>query len=157
VLNQIGQTTDSAALSKLAKVLQALAPKLSETEVVQTSNAAVSSLGWAASDGEAAEWARALVAFTHPDRDRMLVAAVAYPTAAGDATEVLLDAIRAGHPDAPAKEKGTEAALEWLVKTFPDVLRPPLCPPPLQQQPALKCPSQETAATVITSPGGMRR
>ena len=34
----------------------------------------------------------------------MLVNAIAYPAAAGSATEVLLDAIRTGHPDAPAKE-----------------------------------------------------
>jgi hypothetical protein len=45
---------------------------------------------------------------------------------------VLLDAIRAAHPDAPAKDKGTEAALAWLAEKFPDVLRPPVCPQPLQ-------------------------
>ena len=140
LLKQIGQTTDPDALQALAQALQALAAKLSEAQAVQASNAAAASLAWAADDDEAAEWARALVALSHPasDRDRMLVAAIAYPTAAGSATEVLLDAIRAGHPDAPAKEAGTEAALEWLAKTFPDVLRPPLCPQPLQ--PDLKCP-----------------
>jgi hypothetical protein len=30
----------------------------------------------------------------------------------------LVDAIRAGHPDAPAKEAGSESALAWLAKTF---------------------------------------
>jgi len=70
----------------------------------------------------------------------MLVAAITYPAAAGPATEVLLDAIRAGRPEAPAKEAGTEAALAWLAKKFPDLLRPPVCPPPLQLQPDLKCP-----------------
>jgi hypothetical protein len=107
---------------------------------VPASKAAVSSLGWAASEDEAAEWARVLVALPHPasDRDRMLVTAIAYPTAAGSATEVLLDAIRSRHPDAPAKEAGTEPALEWVAKNFPDVLNPPLCPPPLQAD--LKCP-----------------
>jgi hypothetical protein len=74
----------------------------------------------------------------------MLVAAVAYPTAAGPATEVLLDAIRAGHPDAPAKDQGTEAALEWLAKTYPDALHP-VCPQPLQ--PGLQCPPQEGVST----------
>jgi hypothetical protein len=93
-------------------------------------------------DEEAVEWAQALVAISHraADQDGKLAAAIAYPTVAGPATGILLDAIRAGHPDAPAKEKGTEAALQWLAKTYPDVLRPPLCPPPPQLQPDLKCP-----------------
>jgi hypothetical protein len=68
----------------------------------------------------------------------MLVTAIGYPAAAGSVTEVLLDAIRAGHPDAPAKEAGTEVALAWLAKKFPEVLRPPVCPQPLQS--GLKCP-----------------
>ena len=81
---------------------------------MQASKVAASSLAWAANDDEAAEWARALVALSHraADRDGMLVAAIAYPAAAGSATEVLLDAIRAGHPDAPTKEAGTETALD---------------------------------------------
>ena len=107
---------------------------------MQASKAAASSLAWAAEDDEAVEWAQALVALSHraADQDGKLAAAIAYPTAAGPATEVLLDAIRAGHPDAPAKEAGTEAALEWLAKKYPDVLGPPLCPQP--PQPGLKCP-----------------
>ena len=110
---------------------------------MQASKAATSSLAWAAKDDETVKWAQALVALSHraADQDGKLAAAIAYPTAAGPATEVLLDAIRAGHPDAPAKEAGTEAALVWLAKQFPDALRPPLCPQPLQ--PNLKCPEQE--------------
>jgi len=145
VLKQIDETTDPLALWALAQALQALAAKLKEAQAMQASNVAAASLAWAADDEEAAEWARALVTLvtlSRPaaNRDGMLVTAIAYPTAAGSATEVLLDAIRVGHPDAPAKEAGTEAALAWLAKTFPEVLRPPLCPPPLQQQPDLKCP-----------------
>ena len=140
MLKQIGQTTYPVALLALAQALQALAAKLSEAQAAQASKAAAASLAWAADDEEAAEWARALVTLSRPaaNRDGMLVNAIAYPAAAGSATEVLLDAIRAGHSDAPAKEAGTEPALAWLAKTFPDVLRPPLCPPPLQ--PDLKCP-----------------
>ena len=143
VLKQIGQTTNPLALEALAQALQALPAKLSEAQAMRASMVAAASLAWAAYDEEAAELARALVMLlmlSHRagDRDGMLVAAIAYPTAGGSATEVLLDAIRAGHPDAPVKEKGTEAALEWLAKTFPDVLRPPLCPKPLQ--PGLECP-----------------
>ena len=141
VLKQIGQTANPEALRALAQALQALAEKLTEAQAAQASEAAAASLAWAAHDVEAAQWARALVALSEraADRDRLLVTAIAYPTAAaGSATEILLDAIRVRHPDAPAKERGTEAALEWLAKTFPDVLRPPVCPQPLQ--PGLKFP-----------------
>ncbi len=140
LLEQIGRTTDFMMLEGLAEVLQALAAKLTDAQAVQASNAAVSSLAWAANDEEAAEWARALVALTNSasDRDKRLVAAIAYPTAAGSATDVLFDAIRTGHPEAPAKEKGTEAGLEWLAKKFPEVLHPPVCPQPLQA--GLECP-----------------
>ena len=139
LLTQIGQTTDPDGLEPLAQALQALAPKLSEAQAAQAWEAAAASLGWAASGDEAAEWARALVALSGSaaNRDVMLMNAIAYPAAAGSATEVLLDAIRAGHPDAPTKDKGTQVALEWLAKKFPDVLHPG-CPPPLQRD--LKCP-----------------
>jgi ABC-type transporter Mla subunit MlaD len=134
VLKQIGQTTHPRLLPALAEALQALAPKLTEAQAAQASKAAAASLAWAADDKEAAKWARALVTLSQraADRDGMLVTAIAYPAAAGSATEVLLDAIRADHPDAPAKEAGTESALAWLVKIYPYVLRPPHCPEPLQ-------------------------
>jgi hypothetical protein len=139
VLKQIGQTTDPDALRALAQALQALAAKPTEAQVVQAASVASASLAWAADDEEATEWARALVALTPTsDRDRTLVAAVAYPAAGGSATEILLDAIRARHPDAPAKEAGTKVALAWLAKTFPDARGPPVCPKPLQ--PRLECP-----------------
>jgi hypothetical protein len=140
LLKQIGQTTDPGALRALAQALQALAAKLSEAQAIQASKVATASLAWAANGDEAAGWARALVALSRPSANRngMLVTAIAYPAAAGRATEVLLDAIRGEHPDAPAKEAGTEVALAWLAKKFPDILRPPICPTPLQ--PDLKCP-----------------
>ncbi len=138
-----GKTDNPLALRSLAEGFQALVPKVSEAQGEQALKVAESSLAWAASENESVQWARALVALAHPatDRNGKLAAALAYPAAAGPATEVLLDAIRAEHPDAPAKEAGPEAALEWLAKTYPDVLRPPLCPPPLQLQPDLKCPA----------------
>jgi TIR domain len=138
VLTQIGQTTDPDVIRARARTFQALAEKLTEAEAA--SKTAAASLAWAADGEEAAEWARALVALSRPlaNREVLLVNAIAYPAAGGPATEVLLDAIRGGHPDAPAKEKGTEAALEWVAKTFPEVLRPPRCPEPLQSD--LKCP-----------------
>ena len=151
VLKQIGQTHISLALRLLAQAIQALAPKLSEAQAVQASNAAGASLAWAANDEEAAEWARTLVTLSPPaaHRDGVLANAIAYPAAAGSATGVLFDAIRAGHSDAPAKEAGTEAALAWLARKFPDLLRPLVCPQPLQLQPDpnLKCPLQLASKT----------
>jgi hypothetical protein len=142
VLKQIGQATYANALLALPKALQALAPKLNEAQAEQASKTAAASLAWAPSEDEAVEWAQALVALSHQaaNQGETLAGAIAYPTVAGPATEILLDALRAGHPAAPPKKAGTEAALEWLAKTYRDVLSPPLCPPPLQ--PGLKCPLQ---------------
>jgi hypothetical protein len=128
VLKRIGQVPNfysveaqARVLQAQAQVLQALAAKLTDAQAAQASKAAAASLAWAADDEEAAEWARALVALSRPaaNRDGMLATTIAYPAAAGSATEVLLDAIRAGHSDASAKEAGSEPALAWLAKTFP--------------------------------------
>ena len=144
LLNAIGRATDSEALQALAQAIAAVAPKLSPGQAQNASQQARASLAWSARESEAADWARALVALLNraedPDKTQKLAAAVAYPAAAGAATDVLLDAIRAGHPDAPMKEAGTEPALVWLTKTFPNALSPPVCPPPLQDQTDLKCP-----------------
>ena len=66
------------------------------------------------------------------DRERILVTSIAYPAAAGPATNVLLDAIREQRPDAPSKEEGIEVALNWLASAYPLVLLPPVCPEPPQ-------------------------
>jgi hypothetical protein len=139
LLKQIGSPTEPEMRLTLATALQTMkidaSPQLTETVKVATA-----SLAWSGNDREAAEWARALVALSHtqPNRDATLAAAIVYPASAGPATEILLDAIRAGRSDAPAKEAGTEPALIWLQKAFPDVLRGPLCPAPPQSD--LKCP-----------------
>jgi hypothetical protein len=96
----------------------------------------------------AAEWARALVALppraTDKDGTRELVAAIVYPTAAGPATEVLLEAIRARHSDATANQAETAASLAWIAEKYPG----PICPPPPQPTSlsGLKCPVAETEA-----------
>jgi hypothetical protein len=146
VLRQISEMTDPFALSSLAHAIRALATKLTETTVHEALGVVASSLAWAADSDEAVNWAQALIALSTSaaNRDEMLATAIAYPAAAGPATEVLLEQIRAGHPEAPAKEAGTEAALAWLVAKYP-VLRSPACPPPPQpyEISRLKCPPQE--------------
>ena len=148
----------------MAAALQAPAPKLNEAQAPKASKVAMPSLAWASTDDEGAEWAETLVTLPHaaPDRDQVLTAAIAYPTTAGSATGILLEAIRAGHPDAPAKEKGTEVALEWLANTFPDVLSPPRCLPPAtrpQMSPAgsgadraLKSPNSQLRQSMFCRP-----
>jgi hypothetical protein len=52
-------------------------------------------------------------------------------------------------PDAPAKDKGTQAALEWLAGQFPDLLRPAACPEPPQpyELSGLKCPAVKASTS----------
>jgi hypothetical protein len=131
---QISQTTNPATLRVLANWLATLAETLTEKQAPQALAIAMSSLGWAATEDEAVNWARALVALlpraTNQDGDRELVGAIVYPFAAGPATEVLLDAIRARHSDAPTKEAGTAAGLAWIAQKYPDQVRRPICPIP---------------------------
>jgi hypothetical protein len=142
LLTQIGKTTDPDVRVVFVEAVRALAGKLSSSQASDTVYKAKSLLGWATSETEAAEWARALTALldraSPPDAALQLAGFIAYPMAGGEPTGVLFDAIRTERPDAPKKEFGTEAALEWLAKTYPDVLRPPICPQP--PQPGLKCP-----------------
>jgi hypothetical protein len=143
----VAHTIDSNALSALAKAVQALTPKLTDSQARQASRLASSSLAWAASENEAGEWARSLAALSQRLRGQEtteeLVAAIVYPSAAGPATEVLLEAIRPRNPDAPTKEAGTNAGLKWLATKYPWVLDAPVClqPPQSPTIPDFKCPS----------------
>ena len=126
ISRKISTTTDFSARMELAEALCALSPKLTEAQAKQVSSVVASSLARAANAEEAANWARALVTLSRRagGHDEMLVAAVAYPVAAGPATDVLLDEIRKRHPTAPSKEAGTDTSLEWLASNTPWVLRP---------------------------------
>jgi hypothetical protein len=158
ILQSIAGAIDSDTLQALAQALAALAPKLDATKAQEVSDRAGASLAWAASDDEAADWARALVALLDraddPQRTQKLVAPVAYPAAAGTATDVLLDAIRTLVAAAPAKEAGTNAALQWLAAKYPEVLRPPVCPKPPQEfdDSGLQCPSDDILDSVGVTP-----
>ena len=150
MLQKVGATKNSDTLQALAQAIRALVPKVSAAQAKQVFTAAKSSLAWAATDEEAADWARTLVAsLLHvADRDESheLVAALVYPFAAGSATEVLLDAICATHSDAPTEDAGTAASLRWIAKTYPNQVGIPICPPPPQPTSlsGLKCPDLNT-------------
>ncbi|MER8777026.1 TIR domain-containing protein [Mesorhizobium sp. M0977] len=143
---RVVRTIDSNVLSALAEVLEALTPKLTDSQAQQASRTASSSLAWASSKDEAVEWARSLVVLSlllhEQSNTEQLVAAIAYPTAAGPATEVLLEAIRARNPTAPRAQAGTDAVLKWLATRYPWILDPPICPEPPQSPsiPDFKCP-----------------
>jgi hypothetical protein len=149
VLEQIGKTTDPDALRALAGALQALAAKLSEPSARQALIVAASSLAWAATEDEAVDWARAVVALlpstanqADQNETRRLISAILYPPAAGPATEVLLNALRARRPDAPAKEAGTATIMAWIVEKYPNEVRRAICPPPPQPTSGLNCPRE---------------
>jgi hypothetical protein len=158
IVKQIADTTSSDALQALAQALTALAPKLAEAKARELSDLAGTSLAWAASEEEAADWARAFVALLDrgggAEKTQKLVASVAYPAAAGAATDILLDAIRTRVTAAPASGAGTTAALQWLAAQYPEVLRPPVCPKPPQDfvQSGLQCPSDDTSDLAGVAP-----
>jgi hypothetical protein len=151
-LPQIRKETDTDALKMLGEGLQILAPKLTKTQAQQALAVAMSSLAWATTEDEAVDWAHAVVALLPSTTDqggtRNLVVAIVYPTAAGPATELLLDAIRARHPDAPAKEAGTAESLKWIAEKYPDQASHPICPTPPQPTSlsGLKCPLSSYSA-----------
>jgi hypothetical protein len=153
-LEQIGKTTNPDALEALAKGLQLVAPKLTEAQAQQPLTVAMSSLAWAATEGEAVDWARAVIALLssatdHADQGetRSLISAILYPTAAGPATEILLDALRARRSGAPPKEAGTAQSLAWIAEKYRNEARRALCPPPPQPTSLsdLKCPDEDSA------------
>jgi hypothetical protein len=153
ILQKVSATTDPDTLQALAQTIRALVPKVSVAQAQEAFTEAKSSLAWAATDGEAADWARTLVAsLPHVDRDRSqeLVAALLYPFAAGSATEVLLEAIRASHSDAPSQKAGMAASLAWIAEKYLDQVGVPICPPPPQPTSlsGLKCPDLRTAIKI---------
>ncbi|VFU10515.1 protein of unknown function [Methylocella tundrae] len=153
ILKRIGRTDDSATLQAIADAIRALAAKLTDVPAQQAFLMTRSSLAWAATSDEAVAWARAIaVSLRVIDNDRMrtVAATIVYPFAAGPATDILLDAIRVRCPEAPPKETGTEAGLEWLTEKNPEALRPPTCPEPLQRESRLKCPTTVVDAEPVS-------
>jgi hypothetical protein len=145
LLQQINKKNDAYALQALAEALRAIEVKLSEAQAQKAFEVAMSSLAWAATEDEANAWARAVVALLPSaavqDETRKLVSAMVYPTAAGPATEILLDALHARRSEAPAKEAGTAAIMAWIADTYPNEVHRSICPRPPQSN--LKCPYQD--------------
>ena len=106
-------------------------------------------LAVAQSADDAAGWATAAaVLLRHQavaERVPSIVQALQYPTAAGPATAVLLDALHDADLAAPGSAAGIDATLAWLRTAYPgiDLARPPACPPPPPDQRDLSCPAQD--------------
>ena len=83
ILTRIGGIDFGYALEALAQAFQTLAPKLTPEQAHKASDRAKTLLAWAASDKEAAEWARALVTLLDragdPDKTNKLVAMMMSP------------------------------------------------------------------------------
>jgi hypothetical protein len=114
----------------------------------------MSSLAWSATEEEAVDWARAIVALLPSEAEaptKQLATAIRYPAAAGPATEVLLNSVRARHADAPAKEAGTSAGLSWIAEKYPNEVVRPICPPPPQPTflSDLKCPVEDLSVSDV--------
>jgi hypothetical protein len=137
---------DSGALAMLAGAVQALAPRLSVDHARAVSETVRVYLGWAPRAHEARDWAGALVALLPREPPEgyveQIVEALKYPTSAGPATDVLLDALGGIDPNAPGKEAGLDANLAWLTTAYPaiDLDKPPDCPKPLSDQQDVTCP-----------------
>jgi hypothetical protein len=128
------------ALSSLAHAVQALAARAGSEErgaLLDLIRATLACMGSADTSRVLAVAVASLMGQT-PDRDfaTAIVDVLKYPTAAGEATDVLLDALHTRFSDAPGKEAGYEANLAWIQQTFPaiDVTSPPLRPPPPELQ-----------------------
>jgi hypothetical protein len=144
VLKAIANTTDRAQLMGLSLALEAIATRLTAEQAQTALPLARSALAWSSAAVDATASARAITALAENQADERrilaLVEALKYPSAAGEATDVLLDALHAAAPEAPGKEAGLEANLLWIANHYPmiDLDAPPSCPSPLQE--GLACP-----------------
>ena len=148
VLQAMRGTTDANAHLGLAQAAQSLAGKLTDAQAQQVVAAGhlQSAFGWSATPEESAAWAKAIATLlrrpAEPNYVGAIVELLKYPVAGGQATNVLLEALRAVIPAAPSAEAGLPANLRWIADTYPgiDLKSAPACPPPLPRE-ELACPS----------------
>ena len=136
VLRAIGETTNTYALRTLGGALQALAPRLDPAQVAEALATIRGLLAWAPDDATAERFAAGYALLLRPSPPevfaREIAGALRFPTSAGPATGVLLQAASEALPGAPEAGAGRKAMLEWLGRTYStvDLKAPPACPPP---------------------------
>jgi hypothetical protein len=117
IYNEIGTTTDPNLLKVQAQMFAAIAKRLTPDEADRMSKLAQWHLAEAKAPAEASAWAAAIVALAKVHPDAMLstlVDALKYPTAAGAATDILLDAIHGVAPDVEYQKGSLADALPGL-------------------------------------------
>jgi hypothetical protein len=130
----------SDVLETLVQAMQPMSNQLRAWDLLATR------LAWAPTRAEATAWAGALVHLLPRSPPQVyieqIVEALKYPTSAGPATAVLLDALREAEPSAPGKEAGLGATLSWLRVAHPaiDLEGRPRCPKSPAAQKDLVCP-----------------
>jgi hypothetical protein len=148
ILQAMRGTTGAGMGLALAQAAQSLAGKLTDAQAQQVlaTSHLQSAFGWSATTEESAEWAKVIVTLLRRPEERNYISAIVellkYPVAGGQATNVLLEALRRAIPAAPGAEAGLRANLRWIADTYPgiDLKSAPACPPPLRD--GLACPSE---------------
>jgi hypothetical protein len=146
VFEDLARTTDPRKIRELAQVPQVLASPLEAEQVREPLARVRAGLAWASTPHEAVAWTQALVALLPREQPEPYVALIVelmkYPTAAGTATGLLLDALHRTDPKAPGNDAGLAATLAWLRTTHPaiDLDKRPACPKPPSDQQDVTCP-----------------
>jgi hypothetical protein len=132
-------------LRSLIGAVQALAARLQPEQRDAAEREIRSVLAWSTEPETSSAAAEALIALLRNKRPEPavigIVEALKYPTAAGDATDLLLAALQQVVAGAPGKNAGLAANLDWVKATYPTIKvdTPPSCPQPFW--PGLTCPA----------------
>jgi hypothetical protein len=137
---------DARRFEGLARAAQSLAGELT-VEQTQPSIATLRTvLAWTPAAKDAAAWAAAFAALLPKDGQHTIaeiVEVLKYPSVAGPATGVLLEALRVVDPAAPGADAGLPANLEWLRESHPSINHDalPTCPTPPPEMQDIACPA----------------
>lgn len=117
--------------------LTGLLGMLGERRPAESGDLLRSLAAWSQTPDQASAATRAFLA-RQPSSDSQtrlaaLIEILKYPTAAGDATNLILDAIKTIDANAPGSTAGLDANLRWLSQAYPSIHinNPPACPPPI--------------------------
>jgi hypothetical protein len=138
-------------VAPLATTLSALAGKMTEPQATEATTSMQTLLAWSTDDATSGVAAEALVSLSQRRGDakaiQLLIEALKYPSAAGNATHVLLAGLiksEANRPSGDGLER-LEDSLEWIAANAPaqagatvDMVSSPSCPRP--PWPSMRCP-----------------
>jgi hypothetical protein len=140
IVSALQHTNDARTFARLTEAAQSLTGDLTVEQTRSTLAVVRPVLAWEHTRDKAAAWATAFAMLLSKNHSENYVADIVevlkYPTLAGPATDVMLDALRDIDARAPGREAGLAASLEWLRTTYPsiDLDARPHCPSPLEQR-----------------------